>query len=786
MHRSRALPALAALLVALAVGLPARADLLEELTRLPRGHLQRASSGLFDPESNADCHHVYPGQRLLLADLQGPGEIRHIWFALASPDRRYPRNVVLRAYWDGSRVPAIETPIGDFFAAGNGMRANVDSIPVAVSSYGRALNCYWRMPFRERAVMELENQGPERVSAYFQCEWMALDRLSDDALYFHARYRQEYPAKPLSPYVVFEGEGEGQYVGTVYSSQNTVASWFGEADDRFYVDGAATPQIVGTGTEDYFNDAWNLRVHTYGHQGVTICDRKGAEQRITAYRWHIADPIPFRRSLRVEMERRSFVNIPDPETGNGREYDFRYRPDYVSSVAFWYQRGTAPRAWDLPPARERLLPEIWVEAAELVGKARASEGLKPVAAANRTCHQKRFLFLRNDALGGWVELPFEVVDGGRYAVSVFQSLFRTYGVWRVSLLGPEGTLVLDPALDFFDSMLSREENWPENWHHGTLVETKLGEVHLQPGSHAVRFECVGSNPQSIHPDTRAFGQGFSLGLDAVNLRRLPLEPAEWLADYLPAEERLFAQRDDEARRRVRQLARAVEEARRREGRYPRDRLDALVDPSPRAEGAWDPWGQPYQYRCPGEVHPWGFDVWSWRGDSRRAARWIGNWTSPLDLAREAPAGAIVIEGESMQPVESSGGIDTRPQQAEAVVNAPFSSGAQLLINMAEEGQWVELAPPTPVPAGEYDAYLFYGMSWDYGVFQWSIGANQDAGLTDGYSERLGMGSVGPLRATVGAESVTLRVQVIRSNDRSAGRKAGIDALVLAPVWEGRR
>jgi len=140
----------------------------------------------------------------------------------------------------------------------------------------------------------------------------------------------------------------------------------------------------------------------------------------------------------------------------------------------------------------------------------------------------------------------------------------------------------------------------------------------------------------------------------------------------------------------------------------------------------------------------------------------------------------------MQPVESSGGIDTRPQQAEAVVNAPFSSGAQLLINMAEEGQWVELAPPTPVPAGEYDAYLFYGMSWDYGVFQWSIGANQDAGLTDGYSERLGMGSVGPLRATVGAESVTLRVQVIRSNDRSAGRKAGIDALVLAPVWEGRR
>lgn len=762
--------------VALMAALPSRADLLEDLTRMPRGHLERASSGLFDPESNADCHHVYPGQRLLLADLRGPGEIRHIWFTLASRDRRYPRNVVLRAYWDGSEVPAIETPIGDFFAAGNGMRANVDSIPVAVSSYGRALNCYWRMPFRERAVLELENQGTERVSVYFQCEWVALDELPDDVLYFHARYRQEYPAKPLSPYVVFEGQGAGQYVGTVYSSQNLVASWFGEADDRFYVDGEAEPSIVGTGTEDYFNDAWNLRVHTYGHKGVTICDRKGAEQRVTAYRWHLADPIVFRRSLRVEMERRSFVNIPDPETGKGQEYDFKYRPDYVSSVAFWYQRGTAPRMWGLPPARERLLPEIWVEPAELVDKVRASEGLKAVVAANRTCHQKRFLYVRNDALGGWIELPFEVADGGRYVVSVFQSLFRTYGVWRVSLLGPEGTVVLDPALDFFDPMLAREQNWPENWHHGTLVETKLGEVRLQPGSHAVRFECVGSNPQSLHPDTKAFGQGFSLGLDAVNLRRLPLEPAEWLAAYLPAEEGLYAERDAEAAERVGRLVLAVDDARRRQGHYPRGVPDAGLDP----------WGQPYQYRCPGVVHPWGFDLWSWRGDSRRAARWIGNWTAQLDLAREAPAGAVVIEGESMQPVGLSRNVGVTPQQAEALVHAPLSSGGQLLINMSEQGQWVELAPPAPIAAGGYDAYLFHGMSWDYGVFRWSLAGGELSPPIDAYSERLGMGSAGPLRASIGADGVVLRIEVLNKNGRSAGYRVGIDAVVLVPVGEKRR
>jgi len=786
MRRSLVSLSVTAAALALVAAPPSRADLLQDLTRMPRGHLERASSGLFDPESNADCHHVYPGQRLLLADLRGPGEIRHIWFTLASRDRRYPRNVVLRAYWDGTDVPAVETPIGDFFAAGNGMRANVDSIPVAVSSYGRALNCYWRMPFRERAVLELENQGSERVSAYFQCEWMALDRLSDDALYFHARYRQDYPAKPLSTYTVFEGEGEGQYVGTVYSSQNTVASWFGEADDRFYVDGERQPSIIGTGTEDYFNDAWNLRVHTYGHKGVSICDRKGAEQRITAYRWHIADPIVFHRSLKVEMERRSFVNIPDPETGKGREYDFKYRPDYVSSVAFWYQRGTAPRTWDLPPARDRLLPEIWVEPTELVDAARVSDGLKPVKAANRTCQGKRFFYLRNDAPGGWVELPFEVRDGGRYVVSVFQSLFRAYGVWRVSLQGPEGSQLLDPALDFFDPLLSREENWPENWHHGTLVETKLGEVRLQPGAHAVRFECVGSNPQSIHPDTKAFGQGFSLGLDAINLRRLPLEPAEWLAAYLPAEEKLFAEREAEAAEEVTRRARAVEAVRQRAGEYPKDQLDALVDHSPRAEDAWDPWGQPYQYRCPGVVHPWGFDLWSWRGDSRRAARWIGNWTAPLDLANEAPARAIVVEGESMQLAGSSGDVKVIPQKAQAESNAPLSRGGLLLVNTSANGQWVDLALPAPVPPGRYDVYLFYTTSWDYGTFRWSLSGNELAEQIDAYSDRLGMASVGPLRANIGADGAVLRVQVMRRNDRSAGHKAGVDALVLVPVAEDDR
>ncbi len=761
------LRSLTALLALLVLVLPALADPLSEITRMAPGRMHRASSGLFDPESNADCHHIVPGQSLVVAELEGPGEIRHLWFTLASSDRRIPRNVVLRIYWDGSEVPAVESPIGDFFCAGNGMRAEVESIPVSVSSYGRALGCYWRMPFRERAVVELTNEGPARVSAYVQCEWLALDAPPVDALYFHARYRQEYPAKPSSPYTIFEGVGEGQYVGTVYSSDNMVASWFGESDDRFTIDGEATPSIVGTGTEDYFNDAWNIRLHSQGRKGVTICEPLGEEQRITAYRWHIDDPVPFHRSLKVEIERRSFVAITDPATGRATQYDFKYRPDYVSSVAFWYHRGTMERTWEFPPARERLLPEIWVEPTALVEQARCSEGLAPRRVSNRACHQKQFLYLRNDAVGGWIELPFEVREPGRYAVSVFQSLFREYGVWRVSLVGPAGETVLHPGLDFWDSLAARKENWPENTRHGTTVETKVGEARLTPGAYVVRFECVGTNPQSRHRETGAFGQGYSLGLDAVNLRLLPFEPKAWLDAYLPEEEKRVAAWLEQAKADVAALAAAVE------------RGEAAAPGVP----ATDPWGQAYQHRAPGAVHPWSFDVWSWRGDSRNAGGWIGNWQSPLDLSREAPPGSIVLEGESLAAGASADGCRAMPQRLRAEELGPFSGEGAMFLGAAGAGDWLELRLPEAVAAGSYDVYLFTVCAPDYGLARWMLAGTVLGEPLDGYAARPGMVSAGPFRVRLAEAGPTLRMESLGRARPSAGYRAGLDALVLVPVGE---
>jgi hypothetical protein len=231
------------------------------------------------------------------------------------------------------------------------MRANVSTIPIEVTSYGRALNSYWRMPFRERARVELWNQSSSRMTVYCQVNWVQAPALPPDTLYFHARYHQEFPVKPFSPYTIFQGEGEGQYVGTVLSSQSSFGVWFGESDDRFYIDGEPVPSLVGTGTEDYFTDAWNLRLFSNPNAGVTLCEPQSVDCRLTAYRWHFHPPVIFRKSLKVEIERRSFLDERDPRTGARKLHDFKFRPDFFSSVAFGISRG-----WPGPSASYRRSP----------------------------------------------------------------------------------------------------------------------------------------------------------------------------------------------------------------------------------------------------------------------------------------------------------------------------------------------------------------------------------------------------------------------------------------------
>ncbi|MHC1767967.1 MAG: DUF2961 domain-containing protein [Verrucomicrobiia bacterium] len=155
----------------------------------------RSSSNNPDWNSNDDSQRPIPGETTVLADLEGPGAVNHIWMTVADNEYGWPRLLRLRIYYDGSDVPSVDAPVGDFFAVGNGVEAGVESLMVRNSSAGRARNCYWPIPFKKSCKITVTNEGRRRVSMlYYHVDWMKLPSLAEDTLYFHARYRQALPA----------------------------------------------------------------------------------------------------------------------------------------------------------------------------------------------------------------------------------------------------------------------------------------------------------------------------------------------------------------------------------------------------------------------------------------------------------------------------------------------------------------------------------------------------------------------------------------------------------------
>jgi len=288
---------------------------------------------------NRDAIPIQPGETAVLAEIKGPGAIHHIWFTI-SAEPFYGRKLILRMYWDGEASPSVEAPVGDFFGVGHGLNRNFSSIPINCSSEGRARNCYWYMPFLKSARITVTNEGTRAVGAfYYYVDYRELPSLSPDTPYFHAQYRQEIPCQPGRNYAILEATGHGHYVGCNLSILQTAMGWWGEGDDMIYVDGEAEPSLHGTGSEDYFSDAWGMREDENPFYGCPLQEEDfQVGSKATVYRFHIPDPIPFKKSIRVTIE-------------HGHAND---RSDDFSSVAYWYQSEPHQPFPALPSMEQRL------------------------------------------------------------------------------------------------------------------------------------------------------------------------------------------------------------------------------------------------------------------------------------------------------------------------------------------------------------------------------------------------------------------------------------------------
>ncbi|MBN1346622.1 MAG: DUF2961 domain-containing protein [Phycisphaerae bacterium] len=440
------------------------------IARLREGRSGRSSSSAKDwRNANGDCRGIEIGETITLADLKGPGMITHMWFTVAATEVFWPRMMTLRIYYDDSEVPAVETPLGDFFAMGNGLRAPVNSMPVSVSSEGRSMNCWWPMPFRKRARVTMTNDSArERIgSLYYFVDWRSVPSLPDDVGYFHARYRQEHPCGK-DDYLIADLQGRGHYVGTVLSVRNMYHGWFGEGDDRFFIDGEEEPSLRGTGTEDYFGDAWGFRVFCRPYHGVSIWEGYMAGDRGTAYRWHLVDPVVFTKSLKVTIEHKGSIYNQLAISLGG----FVPREDWTSSVAFWYQQGTAKPFSTMPPGPERVLPHTLIFGKDLVETA----VFDPPGVVRK--ESIGFVYIP-PAVGGSFTVKFDIPKNAWYQVEPWPAYVVITGIW-------EPLLDDKPTVGPVDTCDANTDMRPLH----------LGLHYLRKGEHTLKFVSKGESPKS--------------------------------------------------------------------------------------------------------------------------------------------------------------------------------------------------------------------------------------------------------------------------------------------------
>ncbi len=482
-------------------------DSLADLAAPHEGRSMRATSTARiaggdqpDPNSNHDNSNVAPGQTKVLLNVDGPGVITHIWMTFLGPEphpwaRQGSANhqeMLLRMYWDNSERPAVEAPVGDFFANSFGKRSEVVSLPVIVED-ADSYNCFWHMPFRKSARVEIVNQSDKPISLiYYNIDWVKKDHIGEDTPYFYAQYRQEYPVAKGKDYVVLETQGRGHYVGTVLSVRTRSPAWFGEGDEKIYIDGEAKASIWGTGTEDYFLSAWGLKLTSTPYFGVPYFDQWGiVGGHTSAYRWHIADPIVFQQGIKVTFEHYGWMS-PD-ENPRYQSHSWNEREDDYSSVAFWYQTGAPTFFARAPAAAGRRLPSLdrVIPARQFTDETHHGQG--QATAQDLGVYAEGHLFYRPEYIDdAWVEIPFEVEKKEPKRLLLVLTRSYDYGKYQAYLNGVK----VGPVLDLYSEEISTREYhlldfWPE------------------PGAYTLRLECVGKNPNST---------GFYLGIESVRLR----------------------------------------------------------------------------------------------------------------------------------------------------------------------------------------------------------------------------------------------------------------------------
>lgn len=371
---------------------------------------------------------------------RGPGAIRMLALKVEALDLRNAlRQTIIRLRFDDSPLPQVESPLGDFFGAAPGVNP-YETLPMTVQPDGTMI-CRFVMPFARSVSVSFDNRGDHAVKITGHAVLSPYDWRPDRSMHFRARWRANHELLAASADGAFDlpfllANGQGVYVGTAVMVMNpspvptAYGSWWGEGDEKVFVDGETFPSTFGTGSEDYFNYSWSncqLFNHPYCAQPVvTGPDTRGY---ISNCRWHVLDALPFKQDIAFYMELYSHRKTPGLSYARIAYHYARpgIRDDSLPIMDCDARLAPLPRAWE-PVASHGSAGAIFFQAETL--KAEGNGEIKVVE--GELWSGGKLLVWRPEKKGDKLSLALEVQKSGRYAIVMTATMTPQSGSFRAS------------------------------------------------------------------------------------------------------------------------------------------------------------------------------------------------------------------------------------------------------------------------------------------------------------------------------------------------------------------
>ena len=296
---------------------------------------------------------VAAGETITLADITGPGTIRHIWMT-TQPRPETLRGAMLRMYWDDAAFPSLALPLGEFFGFAHGRTPSFQTALHAVGErYG--MNNYIPMPFLNRARVELANESGRPMTLFYQIDYTLQDAHAPDVGRLHGLFLRQNPTQLAEDFEILpERPGPGRFLGCVLGIRPLAQAWWGEGEVKFFIDDDDQfATIVGTGSEDYVGLSWGIQQTPFLYHGANRVDSDDPldSGAVSMYRWHVADPIYWQQRLRVTIQQ---IGHEGPSNSlDEYKANLFERQDDWSTGTLWYAPELAPLP-DGPEANERV------------------------------------------------------------------------------------------------------------------------------------------------------------------------------------------------------------------------------------------------------------------------------------------------------------------------------------------------------------------------------------------------------------------------------------------------